>query len=154
MIINSQNNQTNDLRALVMGNKDSRTALREAEIRHYFAELFEEERLAQNIKIRALAEAAGTSVSQVQRMLGKTAGGSVTLLSLVRMADALDVRLSFAGTRRRELRDSCVVRLSQRSQHKWHTADLESDAAPMNTFCDGKTHKPGTLGRIRPAFAK
>lgn len=82
------------LEELVLADKSARTAAAENDLRRKLAEVIEGERSRRKLSIRALAERMETSVSQVQRLLHREVGGSLTLRTLVRAADALEMDLS------------------------------------------------------------
>jgi len=71
-----------------------RTSANENNIRRRMGEIFEASRKAQKISIRELAKRMKTSVSQVQRVLHKQVGGSLTLSTIVRACDVLGVEFS------------------------------------------------------------
>ena len=82
------------LLAEALEDKDVRVAAHENDLRYRLAEAFEEARKRNSLSIRSLAKEMGTSVSQVQRVLHKEVGGSLTLSTLVRAADALGLVLT------------------------------------------------------------
>jgi len=89
-----------DLHALIGRTPKGRAAYEEARMRRQFARVFEEARAAKGLSLAGLARDMGTSVSQVQRVLGKLVGGTVTLRTLLRAADVLDVRISYNARQR------------------------------------------------------
>jgi AraC-like DNA-binding protein len=66
-----------------------RVAMQENSLRRQIADVFETSRTNRGISIRALASMMKTSPSQVQRVLHKEFGGSLTLSTILRAADAL-----------------------------------------------------------------
>lgn len=62
----------------------------EAKLRRRIASNVTDRMRDQGLSIRALAERMRTSKSQVQRLLNKTRGGSLTLMTVVKAARALD----------------------------------------------------------------
>jgi len=83
----------------VLEDKDVRAGSEENQLRRQLGEAFEKARLERNMSIRDLASAMGSSVSQVQRLLHKEIGGSLTLMTIVRAADALGMRLTVNAER-------------------------------------------------------
>ena len=77
------------LEDLVLSNRNARTAAFENDLRRKLAKIIEEEREQRGLSIRGLAKEMGTSISQVQRLLHREVGGTLTLRTLVRAADAL-----------------------------------------------------------------
>jgi len=73
-------------------------AARENDLRCALAAAFEDARRRKGWSVRQFGDALGTSKTQVQRLLNKEKGGSLTLYSIVRAALAvdLDVVLSVA----------------------------------------------------------
>jgi transcriptional regulator with XRE-family HTH domain len=78
----------------VLDSADARAAFLENGVRREVAKAFEAKRVERALSIRDLAKEIGTSVSQVQRLLHTELGGGLTLRTLCRAADALDMRLS------------------------------------------------------------
>jgi len=66
-------------------------AYEEARIRRKIAERLEAAMNEQGVSYRQLATVMGTGKSQVQRLLNKERGGSLTLLTLVKAARALGI---------------------------------------------------------------
>lgn len=79
----------------VMTNPDARCAAIENKMRRELAVAFEAARLEKGLSIRKLANQLGTPISQVQRLLHKEVGGSLSLLTMVKAADALGLVLQF-----------------------------------------------------------
>lgn len=77
-----------------LGNRDARTAYVENGLRRRLAVSFDEARELKGMSVRQLARAMGTSLSQVQRLLHSEVGGSLTLRTVCRAADALDLTVS------------------------------------------------------------
>jgi len=83
-----------DLLATVRSDRDARTAERENALRREMAKAFHAARERKGLSVRGLAKVMGTSVSQVQRLLHEEAGGSLTLRTVCRAADCLDLAVS------------------------------------------------------------
>lgn len=83
-----------ELAGEVLANPNARAAAGENDIRRKLSAAFERARSEKGLSVRALASAMGTSVSQVQRLLHNEVGGTLTLRTLVRAADTLDLSLS------------------------------------------------------------
>ena len=81
----------------VMANRDARCAYVENKLRSKLAGEFDEARQDRGLSIRGLAKAIGTSLSQVQRLLHREVGGSLTLGTFVRAADALGLTLGMTA---------------------------------------------------------
>ncbi len=73
----------------VLLNRDARVAAVENDMRRRFGAVFGEARKERGLSMREMAEEIGTSHSQVERVLHHEAGGSLSLRTLVRAADAL-----------------------------------------------------------------
>lgn len=82
-----------DLVREVMGDADVRAAVSENSLRRKLGKSFESSRLLRNWSMRELAQRMGTSLSQVQRVLHRQQGGSLTLLTICRAADALGMHV-------------------------------------------------------------
>lgn len=76
-----------------MGMNDTRAAAAENRLRRELAEHFERARTARGLTFRALAREMGSSVSQVQRLLHRELGGSLTLMTIARAAEVLGMKL-------------------------------------------------------------
>src|SRR5580765_2289032 len=74
-----------------MRDPDVRVAFKENELRRVLGAAFDEARNAQELSVRDLAKKMNTSTSQVQRVLHNEVGGSLTLSTVCRAADALDL---------------------------------------------------------------
>jgi transcriptional regulator with XRE-family HTH domain len=68
-----------------------RTAARENTIRRNLGSVFEAVRKEKGLSLRGMAKAMESSVSQVQRVLHKELGGSLTLRTVLRAADVLEL---------------------------------------------------------------
>ena len=82
-----------DLLREVLEDKDVRTAAVENDLRRELAAKFDKARCREGLSLRELAGRMGTSLSQVQRVLHREVGGSLTLRTVVRAADALKMKL-------------------------------------------------------------
>ena len=71
----------------------ARAAAIENSVRRDIAARVEAARKAKGLSIRGLAKRMQTSPSQIQRLLHREVGGSLTLTTLVRAADALGLDL-------------------------------------------------------------
>ena len=78
----------------VLSDRDSRTAYMENRLRRGLAGSLDEARRQQGLSVRALAKAMHTSVSEVQRLLHEEVGGSLTLRTVCRAADALGMKVA------------------------------------------------------------
>ncbi len=78
----------------VLADKAARASAAENNLRRKLAEAFERARSERGLTIRELAAEMETSLSQVQRLLHHEVGGSLTLLTVTRAADALGLRVS------------------------------------------------------------
>lgn len=78
----------------VLEDRASRCADIENSLRRKIAEAFNEARDAGKLSVRDLARELETSVSQVQRLLHEELGGSLTLRTIVRAADALHLQVA------------------------------------------------------------
>lgn len=78
----------------VLSNHDARTAYMENRLRRCLAESLDEARRHHGLSVRDLAKAMHTSASEVQRLLHKELGGSLTLRTVCRAADVLGMRVS------------------------------------------------------------
>lgn len=78
-----------DLLKEVLADRDARTAMLENALRRRVSSAFEKARNDKGLTVRGLAKEIGTSVSQVQRLLHQEAGGSLSLRTICRAADAL-----------------------------------------------------------------
>jgi transcriptional regulator with XRE-family HTH domain len=87
----------NSLKGEVLADRDERCAYKENKLRRKLAAEFEDARQARGISIRGLASLIGTSLSQVQRLLHREVGGSITLSTFVRAADALGLTLTMTA---------------------------------------------------------
>ena len=83
-----------ELRDEILRDPIARAAAAENSVRRELARTFDGVRLSRSLSIRALAREMGTSVSQIQRLLHRERGGSLTLRTLFRAADHLDLDLS------------------------------------------------------------
>jgi len=75
----------------VMSDPDARTAATENALRRTMATALSAAVTVKGLSVRGLAKAMGSSVSQVQRLLHKEVGGTLTLRTVVKAADALDL---------------------------------------------------------------
>lgn len=82
-----------DLLKEALETPDARYAFKENALRRRLGAALDQARAAKGLTVRQLASKMGTSTSQVQRLLHGEVGGSVTLASLCRAADALDLRV-------------------------------------------------------------
>lgn len=87
-------NSLDRLFAKALEKRGVRAARDENALRRALATAFEDVRTARGLSLRDLAAEMETSLSQVQRVLNKNQGGSLTLNTVCRAADALDLRLS------------------------------------------------------------
>ncbi|WP_155798744.1 helix-turn-helix domain-containing protein [Sorangium cellulosum] len=97
-----------DLAREVLSVRDARTAFVENRLRRRIAESFEEARCRKNLSVRELAKEMGTSLSQVQRLLHHEVGGSLTLRTVCRAAEALNLNLSI-HVREKQPSGGCVI---------------------------------------------
>lgn len=122
--MNSQ--KTNDdLEALLveaLSDRDVRVSSFENDVRYRLAEAFEEARQRRGLSIRGLAKEMGTSISQVQRLLHKEVGGSLTLTTLVTAADVLELALA-VHARPRSCQAGRVVPFGRSAT--WSRSDLD-----------------------------
>jgi len=95
-------NDLEKLIATVLSDRDARVAAKENDLRRGLAESFEVARQRKGFSIRRLAREIRTSISQVQRLLHREVGGTVTLRSVCKAADLLEleVRLTAMPTPR------------------------------------------------------
>ncbi len=82
-----------DLVAEVLSDPDARAAYAENEIRRKMGAAIDKARQEQGLSMRDLASLIRTSVSQVQRLLHRDLGGSLTLKTVCRAADALGLQV-------------------------------------------------------------
>ena len=75
----------------VLADSDARAAYAENTLRRQLAATFESARKGKGLSIRTLAAKMGTSASQVQRLLHYEVGGSLTLRTICRAADILQL---------------------------------------------------------------
>jgi len=80
-----------------MKDRTIRCASRENDLRHQLGERLEVARKARGMSIREFAAAMGTSLSQAQRVLHKTVGGSPTLMTIIKACDVLGVPIGLFG---------------------------------------------------------
>ncbi|MFA6235517.1 MAG: helix-turn-helix transcriptional regulator [Bacteroidota bacterium] len=73
-----------------------RAAARENSLRRQLSDKLEESRKKKGLSIQALAKLMKTSVPQVELVLHKVIGGRLTLTTIVRACDVLEVPFSFA----------------------------------------------------------
>lgn len=85
------------LKTEVLGDREARCAYKENKLRRKLAVEFDAARAKHGLSIRSLAKAIGTSLSQVQRLLHREVGGSITLSTFVRAADALGLTLTMTA---------------------------------------------------------
>jgi transcriptional regulator with XRE-family HTH domain len=82
----------------------------ENNLRRRLSVVIAKEQRERGLSIRAFAKAAGTSLSQIQRILSVESGGSLTLLTVFKVANALglevDLVLRRASRHREEARSS------------------------------------------------
>ena len=78
----------------VLATPVARAAFYATQLRRKLGRALESARLAKGISIRALAARMGSSASQVQRVLHKERGGSLTLRTVIRAGNALGLRVS------------------------------------------------------------
>lgn len=78
----------------IRNDPDARAAERENAIRHAIAAAIDLGRQAKGWSLRKFADEIGTSLSQVQRLLQRERGGSLTLWTICRAADKLDLQVS------------------------------------------------------------
>jgi hypothetical protein len=83
-----------ELEREILENPDARAAALENSLRRELASAIDEAREAGKISIRGLADSIGTSVSQVQRLLHRELAGSLTLRTICRAVDKLDLCIS------------------------------------------------------------
>jgi len=81
------------MREEVLANREARIAAQENRLRRSFSKGINAERAVQVMSVRGFAKAMGTSLSQAQRVLHQEHGGSLSLSTLCRAADALDLDL-------------------------------------------------------------
>jgi len=79
----------------VLSSRIARSAAKENRIRRELAAELEAAMKARGLSIRSLAKEMNSSVSQVQRLLHREVGGSLTLRTIVRAADVLNVNFDF-----------------------------------------------------------
>lgn len=75
-------------------------AIKERRIRNLIAGQIEEARVEKALTVRAMAKLMGTKKTQVQRLRYIEKSGSVTLRSLIRAAEALDLELVVSMNKR------------------------------------------------------
>ena len=90
----AENSDFDNLVNEVLAVQDARTAYLENRLRRALADSFEEARKKKDMSVRQLAKEMETSVSQVQRLLQRDVGGSVTLRTVCRAADVLGLAIS------------------------------------------------------------
>ena len=78
-----------DLEKLIMGNKESRIAYHEEDFRIELAEFFLNAMQKQGLSYEKFAALMETSKLQIQRLLNKESGGSLTLNTIFRAGDVL-----------------------------------------------------------------
>ncbi len=71
------------------------SAYRENDLRRAIGSAFDSARLRRQLSIRAMAREMSTSVSQVQRLLHRELGGSLTLRTVCAAAQALGLHIDF-----------------------------------------------------------
>ena len=81
-----------DLARELRRDRDVRVAANENSLRRTLGAAFDEARRAKSLSVRALAKSLG-SLSQTQRLLHRELGGTLTLRTLCKGADALDLDL-------------------------------------------------------------
>ncbi len=73
----------------------------ENRLRRRLSEVISKEQKRRGLSLRAFATAANTSLSQVQRILSEESGGSLTLLTLFKVANALGLEVDLVLRRKR-----------------------------------------------------
>lgn len=82
------------LRSEVLQDKDARAAALENSLRQRIGAALESARLERGLSLRQLGGEIGSSLSQVQRLLHREVGGSLTLRTICRAADHLGLSVS------------------------------------------------------------
>lgn len=119
-----------DLVAEVLGNVDARGAYRENSVRRSLAVEFENARKVSGISIRELATMIGTSTSQVQRLLHARQGGSLTLNTICRAADALDLSVTIHVRKSNHARSAKVLPIGTTA---WAPSDIRVPDRSLNS---------------------
>lgn len=78
----------------VMADPVARAAANENRLRRALSSSFDDARRARGLSVRRMATLMGTSVSQVQRLLHRELGGSLTLRTICRALDVLELDLT------------------------------------------------------------
>jgi transcriptional regulator with XRE-family HTH domain len=86
--------ETDELIRRARSNPQARAGFTEARLRRLIGATLEATMKRAGVTVRELAARVGTSKSQVQRVLNKEAGGSLTLMTVVKAAQALDLDVS------------------------------------------------------------
>ena len=82
-----------EIKRIILEDGDAQEAYAEAQYRRRIATRLVVAMNRKGVSYRRLAESMNTGKSQVQRLLGKQRGGSLTLLTLVKAARALGLRV-------------------------------------------------------------
>lgn len=114
------NESSDNLTTEIMANSFARCAYKENTLRRRLAQAFEDARRASGMTVRTLAEKMDTSPSQVQRLLHREVGGSLTLRTIVRAADVLDLVIG-VHVRPRDNRSSVVTQFGRMA---WMPSDV------------------------------
>lgn len=83
-----------ELLAKTLESSNARAAYDEIRLRQRLAKVIRKEMDERSISIREMAKKLDTSVSQIQRLLNEDIGGSLTLLTVVKAANALGLHLT------------------------------------------------------------
>lgn len=147
-----------DLLDDVMGDQDTRVAYNERKFLGVIADAIQNELNKRKISLRKFADMMGNkSVSQAQKVTGESIGGTVTLRTLFRALDVLDLdlntpvvidRSSNVSTEECELKQLRIVYSSRassvldgRSWGEWKNADiLDSESRGYPASASGKPY--------------
>jgi len=83
----------NELRRKTLQSPKARAAYDETKLRERLALVFSEAMKRQRYTVRQLAKELDTSISQIQRIVNRDVGGPLTLLTVVKAANALGLEL-------------------------------------------------------------
>ena len=111
-------------REILDENVEIRAASKENTLRRRLAVALQQAREMRGISIRELAKKIGTSLSQVQRVMHEEVGGSLTLRTIVKAADALDMDVSI------HVRPRCTADANTGGICGRRSTDAGSTAAP------------------------
>jgi len=122
-----------DLVNEVLADRDARCAARENAMRRRLAAALNEARERLGLSVRDLAAKLNTSTSQVQRLLHEDLGGSISLATICRAADVLDL-----GVEIRIVHEPVCGDVVALSREPWSTADdTRAEAAKVEVSGGG-----------------